>query len=71
MAERTDAITIVPVNDPERVASAIRDHMRKGPLPQESVQKAQSFIDSISWEKQSLQTKNIFHGIMKVTDLKN
>ena len=71
MAERTDAITIVPVNDPESVASAIREHMRKGPLPEESVRKAQSFIDSISWEKQSLQTKNIFHGIMKVTDLKN
>ena len=71
MAERTDAITIVPVNDPESVASAIREHMRKGPLPQESVRKAQSFIDSISWEKQSLQTKDIFNSIMKVADHKN
>jgi len=71
MAERTDAITIVPVNDPESVASAIREHMRKGPLPEESVQKAQSFIDSISWEKQSLQTKDIFNSIMKVADHKN
>ena len=71
MAERTDAITIVPVNDPESVASAIREHMRKGPLPEESVRKAQSFIDSISWEKQSLQTKDIFNSIMKVADHKN
>lgn len=71
MAERTDAITIVPVNDPESVASAIREHMRKGPLPQESVRKAQSFIDGISWEKQSLQTKDIFNSIMKVADHKN
>ena len=70
MAERTDAITIVPVNDPESVASAIREHMRKGPLPEESVRKAQSFIDSISWEKQSLQTKDIFNSIMKVADNK-
>lgn len=65
MAERTDAITIVPVNDPESVASAIREHMRKGPLPQESVRKAQSFIDSISWEKQSLQTKAVYDDIME------
>ena len=71
MAERTDAITIVPVNDPESVASAIREHMRKGPLPEESVRKAQSFIDSISWEKQSIQTKDIFNSIMRVADHKN
>jgi len=71
MDERTDGITIVHVNDPESVVSAIRDQMRKGPLPEESVMKAQSFIDSISWEKQSLQTKDVFNGIMKVTDNKN
>ena len=71
LAERTAAITVVPVNDPEKVVSAIKDHMRTGPLPEESVLIAQSFIDSISWEKQSLQTREVFNVIMEVADNKN
>jgi len=45
--------------------------MRTGPLPEESVLIAQSFIDSISWEKQSLQTREVFNVIMEVADNKN
>lgn len=71
MAERTNAIVIVPVNDPDRVASAIKDQMAKGQLPEESVKKAQSFIESISWGKQSLLTSEVFREIMEVKDIHN
>jgi glycosyltransferase involved in cell wall biosynthesis len=71
MAERTAAITIVPVNDPGKVVYAIKGQMRKGPLVKESVLKAQTFINSISWEKQSLQTKSVFNAIIEVTANKN
>jgi len=65
IAEKTDAITIVPVNDHEKVVSAIKDLMRKGVLSQEAILKARSFINSISWEKQSLQTGRLFNEVIK------
>lgn len=65
IAGMTGAITIVPVKDPERAAVAIRDHMRKGSLPEEVVDKARSFIDGISWARQSIQTKELFHSVVK------
>ncbi|MHC1733011.1 MAG: glycosyltransferase family 4 protein [Bacteroidales bacterium] len=71
LAEQTTAITVVPVNDPDKAALAIKDQMIKGPLPEESVMKAQSFIESISWGKQSLQTLNVFKVIMEDKQLIN
>lgn len=68
MAERTAAIRIVPVNDPGKVVIAIKDQMRHGPLPDESVLKAQSFIENISWAKQSLKTKDVFNGLPEFKD---
>jgi len=65
IAEKTDAITIVPVNDHEKVVSAIKELMRKGVLSQEAILKARSFINSISWEKQSLQTGRLFNEVIK------
>jgi len=64
LAEKTAAITIVPVRDPEKVVSAINDMMIKGPLTQDAVSKARSFIDSISWKNQSVQTKEVFDSLM-------
>jgi glycosyltransferase involved in cell wall biosynthesis len=64
LAEKTAAITIVPINAPDKVVSAIKAMMIKGPLPQDAVSKARSFIDSISWENQSVQTKEVFNSVI-------
>ena len=64
IAEKTGAITIVPVKDPAMISSAIKNCMEKGALSPENIKKAQSFIESISWEKQSLQTEALFNAVI-------
>lgn len=65
LAEMTGAITIVPVKDPVKAAAAIKDHMIKGSLPEEVVAKSRSFIEGISWVRQSTQTKELFNNVGK------
>jgi len=65
MAKHTDAIKIVPVNDPDKVVTAIKSQMGAGALAKEAVAKARSFIGSISWEKQSVLTRDIFDNTFR------
>jgi hypothetical protein len=60
LAEETGAITIVPVRNPEMIVKAIKDSMKKGALSSDIIAKAQIFIQSISWERQSILTNQVF-----------
>lgn len=64
MAEQTDAINIVQINSLDEVVSAIKDQMKQGPLSNGAVLKSRSFIDGISWERQSLLTMDVFRKIL-------
>lgn len=64
IAEETGAITLVPLRNPEKISLAIKDCMHKGPLSFEAVKKAQSFITSISWKKQSIKTEALFNEVI-------
>jgi glycosyltransferase involved in cell wall biosynthesis len=63
MAEHTGAIKIVPVNNPDEVVSAIKTQMNEGELSEEAVIKARSFINKISWERQSILTREVFKNV--------
>lgn len=60
LAEETGAITMVPVRNPEMIVKAIKDSMKKGALSSDIIAKAQIFIQSISWERQSILTNQVF-----------
>ena len=64
LAEETEAITIVPMNQPEAIVNAIKDSMLNGRLSSHSIDKAREFIKRISWGNQSLLTEDIFTEII-------
>ena len=64
LAEETDAITIVPMNQPEAIVNAIKDYMLNGRLSSNSIDKAREFIKRISWENQSVLTEDLFTDVI-------
>jgi glycosyltransferase involved in cell wall biosynthesis len=64
MAERTGAITIVPIKQPHAVALAIEKHIEAGPLPRTVIDRCQAFIKSISWGEQAERTGRLFDDVI-------
>ena len=56
----------MPVNSPEKVASAIKELMHKGSLEKKVVDKTNIFIRNISWEKQAEQTEELFEAVIRI-----
>lgn len=67
LAERTGAITIVPVKNPHAAAGAIEKHRQMGPLSPEVVERCRDFIGSISWEQQALYTAELFDSVLSTS----
>lgn len=65
LAQKTGAITIVPIKQPEATAEAIKKQIQAGPLSQEIIDRCRLFIKSINWRRQAGFTQNLFDTIMK------
>ena len=50
--------------DPDAVVSAIKAQMKEGSLSEAAALKARSFINGISWERQSLMTREAFNNVI-------
>lgn len=64
MAEKTDAIKIVPVSDPAATAAAVKKMMKEGGLSEETIIRARDFIAGISWEKQAKMTAELSSSVI-------
>lgn len=65
LAQKTGAITIVPIKQPEATAEAIKKQIQAGPLSQEIIDRCRLFIKSINWQRQARFTQDLFDTIMK------
>jgi len=65
LAQKTGAITIVPIKQPKTTAEAIKKQMQVGPLSQEVIDRCRLFIKSINWQQQAGYTQDLFDTIMK------
>ena len=64
LAKKTDAITIVPINDPKKVSESITNLTNKNGLTEETIFKCNEYIAKISWEIQAKKTAEIFNKII-------
>jgi len=64
LAERTAAITLVPIKQPQATADAIEKHIQAGALSPSVVERCRDFIRSISWQQQAQYTRVLFDALI-------
>jgi len=68
LAQKTGAITIVPVEQPMAVAEAIEKHRLGGSLTKEVIDRCREFIMSINWKQQARATQDMFDAVIKAKE---
>ena len=64
LAQKTGAITIVPMNNPRNVAEEILRHKDSPGISEPVRQNCINYIQSIQWEVQALKTEHVFQSVL-------
>jgi glycosyltransferase involved in cell wall biosynthesis len=65
LAERTNAISIVPLNDSRKAADVIEEMIIADGLSPKVIKKCEAFIQGINWKTQAEKTACMFNKILK------